>query len=292
MSLPCTVSRVLLFLICSVCVPGQSPFDIARNSDIAHNNPTDPLAVSSDSDEDRPRTALERVQRTLANAPTFPSDRAAQAAPGTVSVAALRSGPPKTELSLMQRAQRFADSGDHVTAIQVLKRGLAEGSSMPHVRGMLATEYLKVGKIRAAITQLEIAIELTPYLAANYSNLGYALCRIGDTESGERQVREAIRLDKTLWKSHFLLGLILLDRGTPEARDELRWAQNEASAARLALAVYYERHNEMDEAERQIQAFLRMSPSADPGGTEIWVATTAALEQPAAAFGFPASQDR
>jgi len=226
----------------------------------------------------------------LANAPAFPSDLEPHAAPGTVSVAELRNPSPKTELSLMQQAQRFANSGDHATAIQVLRRGLAEGSSMARARGMLATEYLKTGKIRAAITQLKIAIELAPFVAANYSNLGYALCRLGDTESGERQVREAIRLDKNQPKSHYLLGLILLDRGTPEARDELLLARNEVSAARLALAVYHEHHGQMDEAERQIQAFLRMSPSADPGGTEIWVAATAALERPASAFGFPASQ--
>lgn len=291
MSLPCTVCRVLLFLTCSLCVPGQSPFDIAANSDIANMSSPDPFAGPPDSvPGDRPRTALERVQWTLANASTFPSDREPHTAPGTVSVAELRNPAPKTELSLMQQAQRFANSGDHPTAIEVLKRGLAEDSSMAHARGMLATEYLKTGKIRAAIAQLRIAIELAPLVAANYSNLGFALCRLGDTENGERQVREAIRLDKNLPKSHYLLGLILLDGGTPEARDELLLARNELSFARLALAVYHERHSQMDEAERQIQAFLRMSPSADPAGTEIWVAATAALERPASAFGFRTSQ--
>jgi Tfp pilus assembly protein PilF len=251
----------------------------------------DPLARASDSDPgDMPRTAVERAQWTLAKASTFPSDHEPHAAPGTVSVGELRNPAPKTELSLMQQAQRFANSGDHATAIQVLKRGLAEGSPMAHARGMLATEYLKTGKIRAAIAQLQVAIQLAPSVAANYSNLGFALCRLGDTENGERQVRQAIRLDKDQPKSHYLLGLILLDRGTPEARDELLLARNEVSAARLALAVYDEHHGQMDEAERQIQAFLRMSPSADPAGTEIWVAATAALERPASAFGFRNSQ--
>lgn len=293
MSLPCTVCRALLLLTCSLCVAGQSPFDIARNSDVANMSSTDPLAGPPGTvPGDRPRTAIERVQWALANAPRFLSDREPHAAPGTVSVAELRDPVPKTELSLMQRAQRFATSGDHATAIQVLKRGLADGSSMAHARGMLATEYLKTGKIRAAITQLQIAIGLAPSVAANYSNLGYALCRLGDTVNGERQVREAIRLDKNQPRSHYLLGLILLDRGTPEARDELLRARNELSAARLALAVYHEHHGQMDEAERHIQAFLRMSPSADPAGTEIWVAATAALERPASAFGFRTSQVR
>jgi tetratricopeptide (TPR) repeat protein len=291
MSLPCTVCRVLLFLTCSLCVPGQNPFDIASNSDIANMSSAGPLAGPPGSElGDRPRTTIERTQWALANTPTFPSDREPRAAPGTVSVAELRNPALKTELTLMQQALRFANSGDHAAAIQVLKRGLAEGSSMAHARGMLAAEYLKAGKIRAAISQLQIAIELAPLAAANYANLGFALYRLGDTENGERQVREAIRLDKNQPKSHYLLGLILLDRGTPEARDELLRARNELSAARLALAVYHEHHGQMDEAERQIQAFLRMSPSADPAGTEIWVAATAALERPASAFGLRTSQ--
>jgi Tfp pilus assembly protein PilF len=293
MSLPCITGRVLLFITCTICSYGQSPFDLDHNSDRATRNPSDPLGDPPDGDlADRPRTVFERVQRTLASAPNFPSDREIRAAPGTVSVAELRNGPPKTELSLMQQAQRFANAGDHSSAIQVLKRGLADESSMPHVRGLLAVEYLKTGNMRAAIPELKLAIEAAPSVAANYSNLGYALCRIGDTEHAETQVREAIRLDRKLWKSHFLLGLILLNRGDPEARDELLLAQNELSAARLALAVYHVRYGQTEEAERQIQAFLRMSPSADPGGTEIWVATTAALERPASAFGFPASQDQ
>lgn len=292
MSLPCTVGRLLFCVTCTLCISGQIPFDLDHKSDSANRNPGD-LGDSPDSDlADRPRTVFERAQRNLANPPAFPSDRQPQAAPGTVSAADLRNGPPKTELSLMQRAQRFVDTGDHSAAIQVLKRGLAEALSMPHARGFLAVEYLRTGNMRAAITQLKIAIEAAPSLAANYSNLGYALCRIGDTENAERQVREAIRLDRKLWKSHFLLGLILLNRGTSEARDELLLAQNELSAARLALAVYHERFGETDEAERQIQAFLRMSPSADPGGTEIWVATAAALQQPASAFGFPAAHQQ
>jgi len=264
----------------------NSPFAGPADSPLG-NEPNGPFSPDIQFGE-RPRSPFERVQQKLAeNAPAFSSDAENEGAAGTVSVKELRNEPPKSELSLLQRAERYAKSGDHETAIRVLKRGLAEDSSMSHAYGMLGTEYLKTGNIREAITQLKIAIAMVPSDAANYSNLGYALCRLGDIEDGERQVREAIRLDKTAWKSHFLLGIILLNRSTPEARNELHLAENESSAARLALAVYHERYGQMDEAERQIQAFLRMSPSVDPGGTEVWVATTAALERPAAAFGFP-----
>jgi tetratricopeptide (TPR) repeat protein len=263
------------------------------NPDMTGSNPNDPFAGASDFDPNRPRSVFERLQyNNQANLSSFPSDGEPQAPAGTVSVAQLRNEPPKTELSLLQKAQHYANAGDHGTAIQVLKRGLAESGKMAHARGMLGTEYLKMGNVRAAIAQLKKAIELAPSVAANYSNLGYALFWIGDRENGECQVREALKLDKALAKAHYLLGLILLDRKAPEARDELRMAQNEVNIARLALAVYHEHRGETDEAEREIQAFLRVNPSADSRGTAMWVAAAALMDQPALAFGFPAPQSR
>jgi tetratricopeptide (TPR) repeat protein len=150
---------------------------------------------------------------------------------------------------------------------------------------------LKTGHLRAAGAQLKLAVELAPSIEVNLANLGLALCTIGDLEGGERAVREAIKLDRNVPKSHYLLGLILMDRGAPEASEELTMAQNEVNAARLALAVYHEHRGEMDEAQRQIQAFLSKSPSTDSIGTEIWVASAASLDRPAAAFGFPSLQE-
>jgi Flp pilus assembly protein TadD len=281
-------SVALLLLACSLCIIGQTT-DASRNPNSPFSNdPNDPLAgLPNDQVGERPHTPIERFQQKLANeAPTFPADSEPLGPPGTVSVRELRNEPPKTELSLLQRAARYAESGDHDTAIQVLKRGLSQGGLMPNVRGMLGTEYLKTGQISAAITQLKLAAELAPSVAVNFANLGFALCRVGDLQGGERAVREAIKLDRNAPKSHFLLGLILMDRGAPEAREELMMAQSHVTAARLALAVYHKHRGEAEEAQRHIQAFLRSTPSADSHRTEVWVASVAALDRPTIAFGF------
>jgi Flp pilus assembly protein TadD len=228
------------------------------------------------------------VQQKLAsNIPNFPADSEPQGPAGTVSVRELRNPLSKSELSLLKRAVRYVQSGDHDTAIQVLKRGLADGGLMPSARGMLGTEYLKVGQPYAAVTQLKVAVEWAPSLAVNFANLGFALCQIGDLQGGERAVRKALELDRNVPKSHFLLGLILLDRGAPDAREELMIAQNQVPSARLALAVYHERRGELEEAEQQIQAFLSANPSVDSVGTQFWVASASALSRPGVAFGFP-----
>jgi tetratricopeptide (TPR) repeat protein len=147
---------------------------------------------------------------------------------------------------------------------------------------------LKIGEIDAAIPELKDAVTLMPYLAANHSNLGYALCRSGSRAAGEQELREAIKLDRNAVKTHFLLGVILLDRGTVEARDHLLLVHNGLGRARLALAVYYAGHGENAAAQEELQAYLRLDDSVDSTEAENWVARTAALLKPASAFGFPA----
>jgi Flp pilus assembly protein TadD len=126
-----------------------------------------------------------------------------------------------------------------------------------------------------------------PRLAANHSNLGYALCRAGNRTNAEQELRQAIQLDGKSLKAHFLLGVILLDQGTEEARDHLLLAQNDASQARLALAVYYNRLGQEAAAREALKAYLELHASVDSTDAARWVAHAAALSKPSSAFGFP-----
>jgi Flp pilus assembly protein TadD len=187
---------------------------------------------------------------------------------------------------VIQQAQRYSAAGKHTKAIQVLKDALQDTASLGYARGLLGIEYLKIGDIHAAIPELKEAVARMPHLAANHSNLGYALCRIGDTTDGARELREAIRLDSNVPKAHFLLGVLLLDRDTEEARGHLLLARNDVSRARLALAVYYARHGESGAANEELLGYLQLD-SVDSTVAEQWIAHAAALPQPSSAFGFP-----
>jgi tetratricopeptide (TPR) repeat protein len=291
MSLQCIASVSVLSLTFALCAPAQQLHNITNSSDITSSSRDLFGETLEDSNPDRPHTAFERLNQRLADSVhAFPSTTEPTGA-GTVSVAELRHGGPKMELGLIQQAQRLSNAGDHNKAIQILERGIQESPWMSHARGMLGTEYLRIGQTRAAITQLKQAVTLLPLVAANHSNLGYALCRIGERQAGEQEIREAIRLDPSLSKAHFVLGVILLDRDTPEARDQLLLA-HDVSNAHLGLAVYHSRHGEGDEVQQELRAFLHANPKIDPRGLALWVAAAAPLQAPSSAFGFPAAAQR
>jgi tetratricopeptide (TPR) repeat protein len=284
MSLQRIAVRLLLFVTITFCAFAQRLHNSA--SDIT-NSPGDLFGDPPDAwTGERPHSSWDDLDRSLAPVPSEHEP----AAGGTVSVGELRQHLSRAGARLIQQGQRYADAGKHLKAIEVFQRALEETSAIAYARSLLGAEYLKIGEINSAITQLKQAVTLLPSVAANHSNLGYALCRIGDRQVGEMELREAINADRTSPKPHYLLGVLLLDRATQEARDQLLFAQNQVSGARLALAVYYAHRGETSLAEQQLQTLLQKSRLADSRTVRDWVAAVAALKHPASAFGFPSVQ--
>jgi tetratricopeptide (TPR) repeat protein len=245
---------------------------------------------ANDEDIDRPRTPFEILERKLAaSRPHVDSDLGF--APGVVSVTELRHPISRAGVGLILQAEKYSSKGKHKEAIEVLKKALQDNSAVAYVRGLLGIEYLKIDNPQTAVTQLKEAITLQPARAANHSNFGYALCLIGDRAAGEREIREAIRIDRHFSKAHFILGVILLDKPTPEARDELLLVENDISLARLALAIYYTRREETASAQQELEAYLASSQSVEPARLGKWLGYIAALSRPTSVFGFPPPRD-
>ena len=286
MSLQGTAGRLLLFLTITFCAFAQRIHNSA--SDIM-SNPGDLFGgAAQDWPGEQHHSVFDDLDRSLAPSRFSPGDESA--AGGTVSVGELRQHLSRTGASLIQQAQRYANAGKHLKAIEVLQRALEDSSAIAYARSLMGLEYLKIGDINSAIAQLKEAVMLLPSVAANHSNLGYALCRIGSRQVGEMELREAISADRNSPKAHYLLGVILLDRATQEARDQLLFAQNQVVDAHLALAVYYTQRGETSPAGQQLQAFLQENHLIDSRVVKEWVAAVAALKQPASAFGFPSTQ--
>ncbi len=127
---------------------------------------------------------------------------------GTISVEQLQHPVSRKGDGLLRRAQNFSAKGEHAKAIAQLQLALKESSAMPYARSLLGSEYLKINQVPAAIDSLEQAIKLLPRNAVDHSNLGYALFLLGDIERAEREVREALDLDRNNVKTRFVLGLI------------------------------------------------------------------------------------
>jgi tetratricopeptide (TPR) repeat protein len=286
MTVKSIAAQVLLPVIYVAYASGQNPSQWNRpvDLDLAHSGGLFSPALDDDSAE-RPRTPFERQEKNMRTA-SAPSHSEGAFAPGKISVAELRNRPSRMEANLLERAQRYALAGNHAKAIGTLKEALQESSSTAYTRSFLGVEYLKLEEFHSAITHLTAAVALLPSLAANHSNLGYALCRIGSRASGENELRQALKMDGSAAKTHFVLGVILLDKLTSEAREHLLLA-NEISRAHLALAVYYTRRGETDSAQEEMQRYLQASGPVAAYDVPRWVASAAALATPASAFGFP-----
>ena len=263
-------------------IPSPSPMP---SSATVYQRAGDIIPASIEAGE-RPHTAFERLEWNRARTQPVPIDSNRKLAAGSVSVSELRHPLSKAGAALAQKAQELSNAGKHAEAIEVLKQMLTDSSSAGYARSLLGVEYLKMGDITGAIPQLKMAVTLMPWLAANHSNLGFALCRTGDRQAGEAELIEALKLDSSNPKANFLLGVMLLDKNAPEARNHLQVAVNEVSRARLALAVFYARLGEKGPVQAEVDAYVQ-SRSVVSADVEHFVAYAAALAAPALAFGFP-----
>jgi tetratricopeptide (TPR) repeat protein len=177
-----------------------------------------------------------------------------------VSAEELRHPVSKKGQKLLEKAQRFAQAGNHSKAIEELNLAVQEPSAAPYAHGILGTEYLKLFQVTEAIQHLEEAIALMPKFAAHHSNLGYALCLLGQTEQGLKEIETALSLDWSLSRARFLEGAILLDQAArdKDAWDSLESAQREVPSAHLALAIYYVRHGQGGAADQQLRDYVEL----------------------------------
>ncbi len=163
---------------------------------------------------------------------------------------------------------------------------LQERSAVPYAHSVLGAMYLRQGRIPEAIAELEQAVQLLP-IAVNYSKLGYAHSVDGDTVQGEQELQHALQLDHSSPQTHYLLGLLLLDRRSRnhEAYEQLQWALRTVPSAQMALAVCYVRGGQDDAADRQVKKFIGSGDDARFAFWKRWVSSVAEQARPSLAFG-------
>jgi tetratricopeptide (TPR) repeat protein len=177
---------------------------------------------------------------------------------GTISVAELRHTISRKGVKLLKKAESDLRAGKHDKVIEDLKLALEERSAEPYAHSMLGMEYLVLGKARAALPELTAAVQVLP-IAANHSNLAYALWLTGgDTEECLSQITQAMQLDPMSAQSHYVKGLILLDKHEYDhgTLRELQIASRDVRSAHLALAVYYRAAGQEEAAGQQLEEFL------------------------------------
>lgn len=222
------------------------------------------------------------------SAPGAEANPGAPAGSDTVSVQQLRHPLSHRWEMLLAQLQSDLAKGHVKHANKLMARALKDPAAAPYAHGILGTHYLKHGWPAAAIPELQQAAQTLP-MASVHSNLGYALCLMGQTKRGEEELQEALSLDGNSSQTRFLMGIVLLNQKSRdrEARYDLRMAVGKVPTARLALAISHMRRGEMQAAENQLCQFLGPNRQDDLLRLWTWASKAASQPQPATAFGFP-----
>jgi tetratricopeptide (TPR) repeat protein len=135
---------------------------------------------------------------------------------GTISADLLRHPLPAQARQMLQKAQRTAQSGDHLSAIRQLTEALAKyPESAAWIQPVLGIEYLKTDQFADAVKALEQAVLLLPRDAIHRSNLGLSLASVGEYDRAQRELRRALELDRSNVTTKQLLEVV-------EANNSLR----------------------------------------------------------------------
>ncbi len=200
-------------------------------------------------------------------------DAASHGRAGTVSVRQLQHPVSKNAIHAFAKAQHYSDAGDHSKAIAELRQVLADPSAEGYAHANLGAEYLRAGQPDAAIAELEESIRLVPDSATAHTNLAYAYSVTRNLQRAEEEARRALQINRSYAQAHYLLGHILLTRGTgpDEGVENLKVARREIPKARIVLAQFYARRGQKEAARQELQEFIGEATGEDRTRAERWL---------------------
>ena len=109
------------------------------------------------------------------------------------------------------------------------------------------------------------AIELDPWLAIAYTNLGNIRFRRHDPEGAEGLYRKALEIDSRQPEAQYNLGYVMLERGRPELSIPLFHGALESDSkfadAYFNLAMAYEQIGETQKARPYWKSYIALEPS-------------------------------
>lgn len=192
---------------------------------------------------------------------------------GTVSVGQLQHPLSAKSKKILMAAQKASAAGEYLKAVEILRGALNDASAEPYARTNIGVAYLRSGQAASAVPELQEAARLLPDDAVVRTNLAYSLLLTKRMDAAEVECRRALQLDRNNSKAHWVMGSILLGKGSheEEAVEDLRFASREMPKAKVALAQFYERNGQKDAAARELREFLPQASGEDRATVERWL---------------------
>jgi Flp pilus assembly protein TadD len=136
--------------------------------------------------------------------------RAPQNTANTVSVDWLRDVQSKETRRSLKRAESYSAAGEHRKAIEILSQLVVKSNvSEPYVRGILGFEYLQIGRVEEARTELAVSVRFLPNEAVGRSNFALALYVLGEYERAFQEITQALVLEPGNLTSQLILHKIV-----------------------------------------------------------------------------------
>jgi tetratricopeptide (TPR) repeat protein len=203
----------------------------------------------------------------------LPSRENKLGAGGTVSVRELHHPLSAKSKKIIAAAQKASAAAEYAKAIEILRGALNDPAAVPYVRMNIGVAYLRLGQPAAAIPELQEAERLMPDDAVVHTNFAFALLLVRRDDAAEVECRRALQLDRNSAKARWVMGSILLKKGSheEEAVEDLRFASREIPKAKVILAQFYERTGQKDAAARELREFLPQASGEDRVTVERWL---------------------
>ena len=133
---------------------------------------------------------------------------------GPVSVTQLQHPPARTAFVALLAAQRFSEAGQFEKAAAELEKAIRISPEYAQAYTNLAAQHARMGRYAEAIGDATHAMELTKPNAVDLSNLAYAQYMLKRYAEAVQSARTAVRIDPANDKAHYLLGTLLVMRGS------------------------------------------------------------------------------
>jgi Flp pilus assembly protein TadD len=192
---------------------------------------------------------------------------------GPVSADQLRHPLTGKALRLIRKAERLIKAGDHLHAIEELRRDVANPAAAPYAHSLLGQEYIRTWQFGEAIPELEEGVRLLPSSVPDHANLGYAFLMTRRLDSAEHELLRALELQPKNPHTHLALGVLRYSQGShdQEAQQHLEFAAHELPAAHLILAKFYRRVGRTEDSDREFNAYLKVTGATDSGPLRRWL---------------------
>lgn len=184
---------------------------------------------------------------------------------GVGRLKALEQANPKSADVHELLGEAFSDQKVYPTAIEEFKKTIALDPARPRAHFLLGLAQIYQGSPAEAVTQLRIALKLTPKDIPTKYHLAFALLQVQQKEEGQKLLHEVIQQDPKYTDAYYQLGKLQLEEGdTKSAIANLEAGVKlspDSDYIHYQLAMAYRRDSRTDDAQREMQVYQGLKNS-------------------------------